>query len=389
LTTRKMLMVPGPSEVDPQVLAILAAPVLPHYGVEWGQVYQETLEQLARIFRTRQQVIILPGPGNFALELMAMNVIEPGDRVVNLLNGWFGEVIGEIIEVYGGRAINVKAKPGDIVTSEEVESVLDREKDVKVVFAVQNETSTGVENPISEMGRIVRKHGALFCVDSVSAFGGADLRVDDWEIDMCIGYPSKCLAGINGAVPITVGKRVWDVVESRRSPILSRAMSLRVWKKFIEEWGPIGHPFPTSMPTTVIIGLQKAAKLALEEGLEKRYRRHETASLAMYEGCRVLGFEPYARPEIRSKTVTVIRVRPDSVAKIKEDLENRFNIMVAGGLGELKGKVLRIATMGVTASPFYVLPTLAALEVLAHELGPRPEKGAALAQAARILADLA
>jgi aspartate aminotransferase-like enzyme len=377
-------MIPGPSEADPRVLAILSSPILPHYGAQWAQIYEETLGLLKKIFRTNEQVIILPGSGNLALELMAANVVEPGDKIVNVKNGWFGDVTGEIIEIYGGKVIDLKAELGEIVTARQVEDALDREKDVKAVFATQNETSTGVENPVWEMGRVTRKHGALFCVDSVSAFGGVDIRMDEWQIDMCVGYPSKCLAGINGAVPIAIGKRVWEAVDSRRSPIPSRCLSLRVWKRFIKEWGPGGHPFPTSMPTTVIMGLREAAKLALEEGLERRYRRHEVASLALREGCRTLGFEPHVRKEIRSKTVTVVRVLPGSDPKIREDLEKRFNIMVAGGTGELKEKVLRIGTMGVTASTFYVLPTLSALEALARELGSIFEGGAAVAEAARI-----
>jgi aspartate aminotransferase-like enzyme len=388
MTTRKTLMIPGPSEADPRVLAILSAPILPHYGSEWGQIYGETLELLKKIFRTSEQVIIFPGPGNLALELMAANVIEPGDKVVNLLNGWFGQVTGEIIEIYGGRVINVRAESGEIVTARQVEDALDREKDVKAVFATQNETSTGVENPVHEIGKIAREHDALFCVDSVSAFGGVDIRMDEWQIDMCVGYASKCLGGINGAVPIAIGRRVWEIVESRKSIILSRAMSLKVWKRFIEEWGPGGHPFPTSMPTTVIIALREAAKLALEEGLEKRYRRHEIASLAMREGCRKIGFEPYVREEVRSKTVTVVSIPPGSDQKIRQGLENRFNIMVAGGVGELKGRTIRIGTMGVTASPFYVLPTLAALEVLARELGLKFERGAAVAEGSRVFEEL-
>jgi alanine-glyoxylate transaminase/serine-glyoxylate transaminase/serine-pyruvate transaminase len=380
----KALMIPGPSEVDPRLLTVLSGRVLPHYGAEWGQIYAETLELVKKIFKTGEQAIILSGPGNLALELMAANIVEPGDKIVNVRNGWFGDVSGEIIQAYGGDVVDVKAEPGEIVTADRLKETLDEAGDIKAVFAVQNETSTGVENPIWEMGRIARKHGALFCVDSISSFGGVDLRMDEWQIDMCVGYPSKCLGGINGAVPIAIGKRVWESVETRRSPIPGRALSLKVWKKFMTEWAPIGHPFPTSMPTNTIRVLQEAARLALEEGLEKRYLRHEVASHALREGCRVLGFEPYVRPEIRSKTVTVVRVPAGQDAKIREGLERRFNIMVAGGLGELRGKVLRIATMGVTASPFYVLPTLEALEVLARELWSKSEKGSAVAEAARV-----
>lgn len=384
MTTKMTLMIPGPSEVDPRVLTVLSEPVLPHYGTHWGRIYADTLELVKRIFRTAEQAIVLSGPGNMALELMAANVVERGDKIINVRNGWFGDVMGEIIETYGGRVIDVKAEPGQIVTTDQVGEALDSENDIKAVFAIQNETSTGVENPVWEMGKTVRKHGALFCVDSISAFGGVDVRMDEWQIDMCVGYPSKCLGGVNGAVPIAIGKRVWESVETRKSPILSRAMSLKVWKKFMTEWGPIGHPFPTSMPTTTIRVLQEAAKLALEEGLEQRHLRHEVASHALREGCRVLGFEPYVRREIRSKTVTAVRVPSDQEAKIREGLERRFNIMVGGGMGELRGKVLRIATMGVTASPFYVLPTLKALEVLTRESRPELKKGAAITEASSI-----
>lgn len=161
-------------------------------------------------------------------------------------------------------------------------------------------------------------------------------------------------------------------------------MSLKVWKKFISEWGPIGHPFPTSMPTTAIRSLQEASKLALEEGLDLRYRRHEVASLALREGCRVLGLEPFVRQENRSKTVTVLKVPAGHDAKIREELDKRFNIMIGGGMGEMRGRVVRIATMGVTASPFYVLPTLEALEVLVREFRPGLGAGVAVAQAASV-----
>jgi len=121
-------MIPGPSEPDPQVLASLSAPILPHYGAGWGEVYQSTLEELKKIFKTKEQVIIFPGPGNGAVELVAANVIEPGDRVLNLVNGWFGEILGDVIRTYGGEPVNIKVEYGQVVTADDVESRLDRER---------------------------------------------------------------------------------------------------------------------------------------------------------------------------------------------------------------------------------------------------------------------
>jgi len=388
MSTRKILMVPGPSEPDPRVLATLPAPILPHYGPDWGEAYRKTLEELKKIFKTREQVIIFPGPGNGAVELVAMNVIAPGDKVINIVNGWFGEILSDIIGTYGGQPINIETEYGVAITGADVERKLDEERDVKAVFAVHNDTSSGVENPIQDIGRVAGKHGVIYFVDAISSFGGTNIEVDNWGIDACVGYGSKCLGGISGAVPIMIGKRVWEEVESRKTLIPSRFMSLKVWKYFMGgEWGLSGHPFPTSMPTTVILSMREALRLALEEGLDSRYRRHWVASKAVREGCRKIGFDPLVKDDVRSKTVTVLRTAEGTDAKIRNVMEKRFNIMVGGGLSKLKGKALRIGTMGVTASPFYVLPTLSALEIAAAEVGFQVARGVAVGEASRIFQD--
>ena len=379
-----MLMIPGPSEVDSRVLATLSRPILPHYGTDWREEYAAALEDLKKIFKTKEQVIMFPGPGNGAVELVGLNIIEPGDKIANVVNGWFGEILSEVIRTYGGEPVEIKAEYGRAVTPADVEVVLDREKDIKAVFVVHNETSSGVENPIWEIGKVAKKHGVIYFVDAISSFGGVDIDVDDWNIDVCVGYPSKCLGGIHGVVPIAVGKRIWEEVETRRSRIPSRFMSLKVWKEFIRGWGAIGHPFPTSMPTTVILSLHEAVKLALEEGLENRYRRHFLASAAIRAGCMKIGFEPLVPEDVRSKTVTLVGV--DEESKLRAILEDKFNIMIAGGLSKLKGKAVRIGTMGVSASPSYVLPTLLALEAAARELGLPVTPGTAIAEGSKMFA---
>ena len=377
-------MIPGPSEADPRVLATLAAPVMAHYGADWGTEYNKTLDGLKEIFKTREQTIIFPGPGNGGVELVAANVVEPGDKVLTIVNGWFGEILSDVVKTYGGQPIDIRAEYGQVISASDVEARLDKEKDVKAVFVVQNETSSGIENPIRDIGRVARKHGAVYFVDSISSFGGVNVEVDNWGIDACVGYGSKCLGGIHGAVPIAIGKRIWEEVDSRKTPIPSRFMNLKIWKYFIQDWGAGGHPFPTAMPTTVILAMHEAVKLALEEGLEHRYRRHFVASKAMREGCKIIGFEPVTAEDVRSKTVTLVKAPEGTAGKIIDTMENRFNIMIAGGLAKLKGKALRIGTMGVTASPFYVLPTLSALENAGTELGISVSTGASVAEASRI-----
>ena len=331
MASRKILMIPGPSEADPRVLATLAAPVMAHYGTDWGIEYGTALDDLRRIFKTEEQVIIFPGPGNGGVELVAANVIEPGDKILTIVNGWFGEILSDIVKTYGGQPIEIRAEYGDMISAADVETQLEKEKDIKAIFVVQNETSSGVENPVRDIGRVARKHGTIYFVDAISSFGGVNIEVDNWGIDACVGYGSKCLGGIHGAVPIAIGKRIWEEVESRKSRIPSRFMNLMIWKHFIQDWSAMGHPFPTAMPTTVIIAMHKAVKLALEEGLDKRYQRHFVASKAMREGCRKIGFEPVAAEDARSKTVTLVRVQEGTASRIIENMDKKFNIMNHGG----------------------------------------------------------
>jgi len=382
MASRKILMIPGPSEVDPEVLSVMAKPVLPHYGSEWGQIHTETCNKLKKIFNTNQSVLLLPGPGNAAIDLAVGNLIEPRDKAVSALNGFFGGVFCNSIEMHGGKPIDIKADIGKRVSPDEIRYKLREEKDIKAVFVVHSETSTGVLNPIKEIGEICEEFNVLYVVDAISSFSGVEMRMDDWNIDICIGYASKALGSVNGVVPIAISDKAWKVALDRKTPMRARFLNLQVWKKFIDEWGSWGHPFPSSMPCSVILALRRATELALEEGLEKRYRRHYIAGKATRAGLRTLGFEIVPREEEASSTITAARV-PNGVdiGKFKEILNERFDILIAemGALTGVKG--IRIGHMGVTASPMYVIPTIAAIEVALEELGidVRPSSGIAAA----------
>lgn len=382
MASRKILMIPGPTEVDPEVLSVMARPVLPHYGSEWGQIHIETCNKLKRIFNTNQTVLLLPGPGNAAIDLAVGNLIEPGNSALNVLNGWFGEVFRSSIEMHGGESVNVKTDVGKAVSPDEIRRKLREEKYIKAVFVVHSETSAGVLNPIKEIGEICGEFNVLYVVDAISSFGGVEVKMDDWNIDICIGYASKALGGVNGVVPIAISDRAWKVALDRRTPMRARFLNLQVWKKFIDEWGSWGHPFPSSMPCSVILALKRATELALEEGLEKRYRRHYIAGKATRAGLRTLGFEIVPREEEASSTITAARV-PNGIdiGKLKEILNERFDILIAemGALTGVKG--IRIGHMGVTASPVYVIPTLAAIEVALAKQGVDVKPGCGVAAA--------
>ena len=378
---RKILMIPDPSEAHPEVLSILSQPVMPYYGREWGEIYEDTCQLLKKIFNTRQSVIILAGPGGLGLELSVANLIEPGDKAIVVYNGFFGELYGQIVELYERVPVIIRKNYGEAV---DVNAIKERceEEDIKAIYLVHNETSTSVVNPVKEIGEITKKYGILYAVDAISSFGGMEIRCDDWNIDICVGYASKALGSINGVTPVMIGEKAWEVAKNRKHPIRGRYMNLNVWEEYIEELTAIGHPFPGSMPSSVVLALKRAVELALEEGLENRYKRHAISSKAVREGIRALGLKCLPKEEIASDTVTALTL-PDGISEdeVRQIINEKFNIMVSLMKNLIGLNGIRIGHMGVTASQFYVLPTLAALELTLSSLGFKTKPGSAVAAA--------
>jgi len=378
---KKILMIPGPSEAHPEVLNVLSQPVMPHYGKEWGEIYEDTCQQLKKLFNTKQSVIILAGPGGLGLELSVANLIEPGDKAIVVHNGFFGELYGKVVELYERMPVVITKNFGEAA---DVNSIKEKckEEDIKAIFLVHNETSTAVVNPVKEIGEIAKKKMILYAVDAISSFGGMELRCDDWNIDVCVGYASKALGSIMGVTPVMISEKTWEVAKNRKHPIRGRYMNLNVWEEYIEELTEIGHPFPASVPTSVVLALRKAIELALEEGLENRYKRHAISGKAVREGIRALGLKCLPKEEIASDTVTALLL-PEGISEIdlRRFIEEKFNIMVSLMKNLIGLEGIRIGHMGVTASQFYVIPTLAALEKTLSIFGFKTKPGSAVAAA--------
>lgn len=383
-----ILMVPGPSEPYQKVLAELAKPVLPHYGQEWKQVYEDTCSNLKRIFNTDDDVIILPGCGNAGLELAVANLVEPGDKVIVVYDGYFADYFKELVEAYEGVPILVSAPHGKAVQPKEIRAKLEEETDVKAIIAAHNETLAGVKHNLVEIGKIAKEFNLYNIVDAVSSFGGMEIDMDGWSIDICIGYASKSLGAINGVTPVAISNRVWDYMEKRKSRVRSRFLNLKLWRKTMDEWASWGHPFPISQPTSLIVALKKGTEIALEEGLEDRYKRHKISKKAVRQGVRAIGLEPFVvQDDDASETVTSIKL-PEELAsgKITSLMREHFNI-VAGSMNLIGVNGLRIAHMASTASPHYILPTMLALEVALRKSGWKAEEGEAVKETARVFSD--
>ena len=368
--TRKILMIPGPSEVAEETLREVGQPVIPHYGPHWVEMYNETVGLLKRVFQTTNDIFVIPGSSSASMEASIESIVEPGDNVLVELSGTFGLRFREIVESQGGEVVPVETEPGEAVNPDNVRKALMASGKVKAMTLVANETSTGVTNPVKELGEVAREFGLVYIVDGVSGLGGIDLRTDEWNIDFCITGTQKCLETPPGLGILSVSSRAWSVMEERRQPIRGwylNLLNLRRYSKLWADWHPQG---PETMPTSLFRGLRLASKKILAEGLAQRFERHRISAMAVRSAMRSMGLRLFVRDEIASNTLTSVTlphgIQLESLLKI---MEEEHNIIIAGGVGRTQGKIFRIGHMGVTASPDYVLPTISALEKTFMKLG--------------------
>ena len=339
--------------------------------MKWKEVYDDTTSRLKKVFKTtKSDVVIVPVPGQLAVEMAVANLVSQGMGAFVCVNGHFSKMLTGMIEYWGGSPVEISKPWGEAVTAEDVKKVLDRHRDLtdKALFVVHNETSTGVQNPVEEIFRVCEKKGMMKVLDSISAFGGMDIRVDEWKADYTIGYASKALGGVFGAQPVAIGERAWETAKKHSKNIHTRFLNLNVWQEAIEEMGPWGHPYPSSMPTSVIVGLRKATELALQEGLEQRYRRHREVAAFAREQMHTLGLRMYPADGVASDTVCAVRADPLWEAKLRSELISKFNIMVSGGLGKLEGRLIRIGHMGTSANEAAISMTAAAMRSILEDI---------------------
>jgi alanine-glyoxylate transaminase/serine-glyoxylate transaminase/serine-pyruvate transaminase len=349
-----MLMIPGPTQPDPAVLDALSQPVLPHYGPTWKPIYDDVTSKLKRVFNTKSDVVLMPVPGQVAVETSVVNLVGRGGVGFVCVNGVFSGMIPKMIQAIGGRAVTISSKLGSGPTPEAVAAALDGYgEDVagKALFLVHTETSTGAASSPAEIFRVCRKKGVLTVLDAISTFGGMEVRADEWGADYVIGYASKALGGVFGAQPVAIGAESWEAAKRNKARIHSLFLDLNTWRDSIEVDGPWGHPYPSSMPTSVIVALQKATELALKEGLDNRYRRHAKAAAQLREGLAELGLELFTESAFFSNTVTVAEVSPAWSEALRRELQQKHDIMIANGLEELSGKIIRMGHMGTSATP--------------------------------------
>ncbi len=393
--TRPVLMIPGPTELPVPVIQALNQPPAIQYDRSFDEgVLEPTTLALREVFQTRNEVILLPGSGRTALEAGAVSVIEPGDRALVVAAGQFGILMREIMNRVGADFTEFSVELGRPLDLDRLAAEARRLRP-KVISLVHNETSTGTTYPAAEVGTIAREVGALFLLDTVSSIAGIDVRTDQWGVDLNMTGSQKCLAAPLGMALVAVSPRAWEAMERRARAATSLAYDLLRWK---QHWIPEsrggqvkdGAPRrqPVSIPTHLTAAMQVAVRLILEEGLPHRFRRHEIAAQALRAGLGAMGLEMFPDASLLSNTVSSIRAPKDvETAAVVARMRDQYGILIGTGLDKIRTTTLRIGTMGITASPQYVLPTLGALELALRDLGYKAEPGAGVAAAQQVFAD--
>ncbi len=376
---RYKLMIPGPTEIDPEILAELGKPLVAHYGSEWTGFFKETVRLMKQVMRAeRADLYLIAGPGSAALDAALGNTIADGKKIIIAANGYFGERLCEMASSYTSpeRVKVVEAPWGQAINPESFEEALRRERDAKVAAVVHCETSTGVLNPVREIAQICQQYGTLLIVDAVSSLGGAELRFDEWGIGICVSSTQKCLEVPPGLAPIAISPQAWDLIQETKTS--GWYLNLRTWRRFGEEWGD-WHPHPVTMPSGLVQALHLSLMRILNEGLEARWERHRRMARLFRQGLRNLCFQSVSSEENASPTVTAVWVHERLPAtRLLQALKERHGIQIAGGLKQLEGKIFRVGHMGPTATLEAILPLLFGLEAALREAGVPIESGQSL-----------
>jgi alanine-glyoxylate transaminase/serine-glyoxylate transaminase/serine-pyruvate transaminase len=377
--SRRLLMGPGPSDAHPRVLRAMSTPLLGHLDPEFLALMEESKTLLRSAFGTANDLTIpVSATGSAGMEAAFVNVVEPGDDVVVCVNGVFGERMSDIVGRCGANLTRVEADWGATVAMEKVAAALKTVKNPKVVAIVHAETSTGVLQPLEDIAKLAREHGALFLVDAVTSLAGAPVNVDATGIDVCYSGTQKCLSCPPGLAPITFSARALEVIQTRKTKVQSWYLDMSMIAKYWGEERVYHHTAPISM----VYAFREALRLVDEEGLEARFERHRLHSAALAAGLEALGLGLGAEEGNRAPMLTLTSI-PEGVddGAIRRRLLDEFNLEIGGGLGVFAGKMWRIGLMGESCRRSSVLTCLDALETCLRDQGQSIGAGAGVSAA--------
>jgi (S)-ureidoglycine-glyoxylate aminotransferase len=396
----RLLMGPGPINVDPRVLRAMSAQMLGQFDPQFTRYMNDVMALYRDVFQTKNRwTFLIDGTARAGIEAVLVSVLAPGDRVLVPIFGRFGHLLVEIAERCGAQVHAIEAEWGTVFDPAAIEAAIKKHRP-KLVATVQGDTSTTVAQPLAELGAICRKHDVLLYVDATASIGGTDLPVDAWQIDAVSVGLQKCLAGPPGVAPLTLSDRIADQIYARKhveqgiraaedrpanapriqSNYFDLAMVMDYWSE-----RRLNHH---TEATTMLYAARECARILLKEGLQQAFDRHAAASQSIAAGLTAMGLKLFGDQKHKMPNVTGV-VIPSGVdgEKVRGALLEDFGIEIGTSFGPLKGRIWRIGTMGYNCRKQNVLVTLSALEAVLAAQGFKLPRGAAVDAALAVYRD--
>ena len=338
-----LLMAPGPSPVAPNVLEAMSLPTLGHLDPDCIKVMDALQEQLRAVCKTTNAVTFpISGTGSAGMEACFVNLVEPGDNVLIVNNGLFCSRMVEVASRLGAQVDTVECPWGAPISVDAVKKQLEQKK-YKILAVVHAETSTGVNNPVGELGALVKNSDTLYLVDSVAGLGGVDVRVDEWGIDAFYSGSQKCLSTPPGLAPASFSEAAMDAMARRKTKVPNWYLDVALIRKY---WEGTPRTYHHTAPINMYYGLHQALDNMLTEGLEASFGRHQAMHERLKQGMGKLGFTPYVTEGAAPQVNLFVPPAGVDANALRGRLRTEHKIEVAGGLGALAGKVLRVGVMG-------------------------------------------
>jgi aspartate aminotransferase-like enzyme len=336
---------PGPTPLPPQVLAALGRDMIPHRGPAFRALYREILKRAREVHRTEGDVLTWAATGSAGWEVAVVNLLSPGDPVLVAVNGDFGERFARAAGRLGIDVRRIDVEWGEPVLPGEVRSALEAHPEVRAVFLVHNETSTGVTNPLRDLAAVVREHGALVVVDAVSAAGALPLEVDTWGIDFVFSGSQKAWMCPPGLLIVAAGPRAWDAHQRSTYPRFFWDMSEA------KKWAEQGMT-PTTPPLSMLYAFQAALDMIAGEGIDEVWARHRQLGEMTREGLAAAGLRLFAQRGFESDSVTAFLPPPDVTAgELLKMLRRDYGVEAQGGQAHLADRLIRVGHMGWVHEP--------------------------------------
>jgi len=373
-------MLPGPTNVPNRVMRAMLAPIINHRSDDFVDLYTDVISKTQQVFETENDIVALSASGTGAVEAGVVNLVKKDDKVIIPVNGEFSSRLAQLITGQGANVIRLETPPGQNATFDQVREAFDNNPDVKAFYVVHNETSTGtMVKYLDRISDLTSRNDAFYVVDSVSLLGGARLPVDKWNVDVCMTGAQKAIAAPPGISPISVSPKAKKyMVENPPSTLY---FTLARYFRYYEE--SKHTPFTPALP--LLYAYREALSLLLEEGLDNVFRRHKVCSDALYTGLSAIGLTPFAKEEDRSISIVALNYLEGLEDKtFRNTLAEKFKVLVAGGFGDLKGKVFRVGCMGEVSS-YHVMRTISAISSTLAMMGYDTDPQAGLRAAEKTL----